>query len=294
MESLLRRSLNEDVQIVITCGEENSLAEVDPGQLEVALLNLAINARDAMPEGGTLTLETSSAVLDQEYLLGNPDAAPGEYVVVCVTDSGTGMSPTVRERAFEPFFTTKEAGKGSGLGLSMVYGFLKQSGGYARIYSELGEGTTIRLYLPKVNRRSNVDHDLRAASVSLPLSGGEAILLVEDDDHVREHVLVLLKELGYTVLCASNGAEAVKVLETPQQVDLLFTDVVMPGGISGKQLADIAAKLRPGLKVLFTSGYTQNAIIHHGRLDPGVELLSKPYRKSQLAEKLRKLLDRNM
>lgn len=290
MDGLLRRTLNEDISVEIIRSEGLWLAEIDPGQLEVALLNLAINARDAMPQGGSLLIETANVRLDDEYARDNPDVKPGQYVMVSVTDTGSGMPPEIVARVFEPFFTTKEAGKGSGLGLSMVYGFVKQSGGYAKIYTEPQEGTTIRLYLPRALQQHAADDS--ASTAEQPSQGGsETILVVEDDAHVREHVCGLLRGLGYDVLCTENGAMALDVLQSPRHIDLLFTDVIMPGGISGKQLADRAAVLRPGLKVLFTSGYTQNSIVHNGRLDPGVELLGKPYRKYQLAAKVRKVLD---
>ncbi|MGV3590156.1 MAG: PAS domain-containing protein [Gammaproteobacteria bacterium] len=293
MDALLRHGLTEDIDIRMLHVGQSWLVEVDPGQFEVAMLNLAINARDAMPDGGSLTIETSNVTLDEDYVRDNPDASPGRYVVVSVTDTGTGMSPEVLARAFEPFFTTKEAGKGNGLGLSMVYGFVKQSGGVAKIYSEQGEGTTIRLYFPRSGNSadSTADNTFRQAGSDNDRGRGEQILVVEDDDNVRTHVCQLLEDLDYRVLCARNGAEALDLLRSPSNIDLLLTDVVMPGGMSGAQLAEQAVALRPGLPVLFTSGYPQNSIAHQGRLQPGVELLSKPYRKSQLAAKVRRVLD---
>lgn len=292
MEQLLQRVLTEDIDIRLVTEEALWLVEVDPGQLEVALLNLVINARDAMAEGGSLTIDVANVELDNDYARDNLDASAGAYVVISVTDTGSGMPPAVLARAFEPFFTTKEAGKGSGLGLSMVYGFVKQSGGFARIYTEQGEGTTIRLYFPRVQAAMEESGIEESVDVQRP-AGRESILVVEDDAGVRQHVCQLLQELGFRVACATNGAEALEQLRSSLPFDLLFTDVVMPGGISGKRLADLATELRPGLRVLFTSGYTQNSIVHQGRLDPGVELLGKPYRKQQLAAKLRKVLDQS-
>lgn len=290
MEELLRRTVTEDIEIEWIRAGGLWPAEVDPGQLESAVLNLAINARDAMPGGGRLTIETANSRLDDDYAAGNPGVAPGQYVMVSISDTGTGMPPEVVARAFEPFFTTKPSGKGSGLGLSMVYGFVKQSGGHAKIYTELGEGTTIRLYFPRIGSAAGgqpVDEPL----APVPEGGLERILVVEDDALVREHVVHLLQELGYRVSVAESGAQALEQLAVTPDIDLLFTDVVMPGGMSGRQLADEAVHRYPGLKVLYTSGYTENAIVHQGRLDNGVHLLSKPYRRQQLAFKVRKVLD---
>lgn len=289
MESLLRRTLTEEIDIRIVSGTGLWRAEVDPGQLEVALLNLAINARDAMVKGGRLTMETSNALLDEKYARDYEDVIPGQYVLISVSDTGTGMAPEVMGRAFEPFFTTKDFGKGSGLGLSMVYGFVKQSGGHAKIYSEFGEGTTIKLYLPRADQDQEAMDEQGEPGV---ITGGkEHILVVEDDALVRNHVTGLLAGLGYRVTSASSGQEALGLLEKGREYDLLFTDVIMPGGMNGRELADSAAVLRPGLRVLFTSGYTENAIVHHGRLDRGVHLLGKPYRRQDLAAKVRLVLD---
>ena len=288
MDRLLRRTLAEDIQIEMVRGGGLWAAEVDPGQLEVALLNLAINARDAMPDGGRLTLETGNATLDDNYARQHHEVEPGQYVMVSVSDTGAGMPRDVAERAFEPFFTTKEVGKGSGLGLSMVYGFVKQSRGHAKIYSEVGNGTTVKLYLP----RGHADGALQATAEELQVVGGdEQILVVEDDDLVRQHLQAQLRLLGYRVTGAASGRAALEVLKQMHHIDLLFTDIVMPGGMNGRQLAEAARALRPGIKVLFTSGYTENAIVHHDRLDPGVHLLGKPYRRQELAAKVRKVLD---
>ena len=264
-------------------------AEIDPGQLEVALLNLAINARDAMPEGGRLLIETANTLLDETYAQDQVDVIAGEYVQVSVSDSGTGMAADTVSQAFDPFFTTKVMGKGSGLGLSMVYGFVKQSGGHARIYSEEDEGTAIRLYFPRAIATNEVPYE--APREIEPRGGTEHILAVEDDDQVRTYVTTLLESLGYRVTAAHSGAEALDILAQCQDIDLLFTDVVMPGGINGRQLSEQALRIHPDMKVLFTSGYSENAIIHNGRLDRGVQLISKPYHREQLAVKLREILD---
>jgi PAS domain S-box-containing protein len=281
---LLRPTLGEHVEIDSILEQEVATAHIDASQLANSLVNMAINARDAMPDGGKLLLETRNVVLDEAYALANPDVIPGPYVMLAVSDTGTGMPAAVRDRVFEPFFTTKgEAGKGTGLGLSMVYGFVKQSGGHIKIYSEKGHGTTIRLYLPPARAEEYVV----APPVALILSGHETILVVEDDAMVRDFVVAQLRSLGYTTIAATDGRQALAHVRNGAAFDLLFTDVIMPGGINGRELADEVARLRPGTRVLYTSGYTNNAIIHHGRLDQGVLLLSKPYRKSRLANMVR-------
>jgi signal transduction histidine kinase/CheY-like chemotaxis protein len=286
MENLLRRTFSEHIELSFVLGPEVALALVDPGQLETAILNLAINARDAMPLGGRLIVETGNAHLDSFYA-GRNDLPAGDYVMVAVADSGTGMKPDVLARAFEPFFTTKEVGKGTGLGLSMVYGFVKQSGGHIKIYSETGHGTIVKLYLPRANTAAAALPAPQPAS--LP-GAGEAILAVEDDDLVRAHVESELATLGYAVKAVRNGAEALEILRASGKIDLLFSDVVMPGGLSGPELAREAQLLRPGLKVLFTSGYTESTVLHRGGFDSGMQLLSKPYRRQELATKLRAML----
>ena len=289
MDSLLRRTLGEDIELRTIEDHQLWSAVADPAQLESAILNLAINARDAMPAGGRLMIETRNIHLDQDYAARHAEVKADDYVMVAVTDTGSGMSSEVVERAFEPFFTTKEIGKGTGLGLSMIYGFMKQSGGHVKIYSEAGLGTTMRLYLP----RAAGDAPAAAAPVvqaDVP-TGSETILAVEDDVDVRLFVVAQLESLGYRVLAAENGIRARAILSGPERIDLLFTDVVMPGGMTGKQLADEAVRQRPRLKTLYTSGYTENTIIHQGRLDPGVQLLSKPYRRGDLARKVRQVLD---
>ncbi|QYK40115.1 MAG: PAS domain S-box protein [Paracoccaceae bacterium] len=287
MEALIRRTLPEEIDIEIVHSGSPWLVEIDPGQLEVALLNLVINARDAMPRGGRLTVETANVRLDDAYSEANGEVPPGQYVQVAVTDSGTGMAPDVVARAFDPFFTTKDVGKGSGLGLSMVYGFAKQSGGHVRIYSEQGFGTTVKLYFP---RSLEVGDEVAGVGIEERSVGGhEHILVAEDDRLVREHVVMQLQGLGYRVTAAANGPDALECIRQMADIDLLFADVIMPGGITGRELADEATQLRPGLKVLFTSGYTENSIVHNGRLDPGIQLLQKPYRRRDLAAKLRRM-----
>jgi PAS domain S-box-containing protein len=282
---LLRPTLGEHIEIESMLEEDIWPSLVDPHQLSTSLLNLALNARDAMPDGGKLTLETANVHLDENYVRAQSEVRPGPYVMVAVSDTGTGIPAAIRDRVFEPFFTTKEIGKGTGLGLSMVYGFVKQSGGHVKIYSEEGHGTTIKIYLPRARDVDEVPDDVAPIA---PIEGGqETILVVEDDALVRAFVTSQLKSLGYATLVASNAAEAIKLIDQGAEVDLLFTDVIMPGGMNGRELAVEALKRRPRLKVLFTSGYTQDAIVHHGRLDPGVVLLAKPYRKSDLARMVR-------
>ncbi len=294
MDGLLRRTLGEEIEVELVHGAGLWQAVVDPALLESSVLNLALNARDAMPDGGKLTIETGNAHIDQTYSDAHDEVSPGQYVLLCVTDTGVGMGPEILARAFEPYFTTKEPGKGTGIGLAMAFGFVKQSNGHIKIYSEVGVGTTVKIYLPRAH--AGEDADAAAAAIGASSTGGdETILLVEDNDLVREHAERLLKALGYTVLVADRGAAALEFLEREDvTVDLLFTDVVMPGGMSGKQLADRASVIRPDLKVLYTSGYTENAIVHHGRLDPGVKLLRKPYGKRDLAARIRSVLDEDV
>ncbi len=284
MTDLLRRTLGEHIQVesVITGGLWNTL--VDPTQVENAILNLAINARDAMPEGGKLTLEVANAHLDDAYAGRHPEVNPGQYVMLAVSDTGTGMTAEVMSRVFEPFFTTKPEGKGTGLGLAQAYGFVKQSGGHIKIYSEPGEGTTLKLYLPRTRR---VQDRLEVADVRPVEGGNERILVVEDDEGVRAAVVDMLTDLGYSVQRAENAEAALKLLQSGATVDLLFTDVVMPGTISTRELTRRAQEMFPKMLVLYTSGYTQNAIVHNGKLDDDATLLSKPYRKDELARKLR-------
>jgi CheY-like chemotaxis protein/two-component sensor histidine kinase len=286
---LLRPTLGEHVEIESMLEDDAWTAMVDPNQLTTAVVNLAINARDAMPQGGRLTLETGNVYLDESYTHVHQDVAPGPYVMIAVSDTGTGIPAAIRDKVFEPFFTTKGTGKGTGLGLSMVYGFVKQSAGHIKIYSEEGHGTTIKIYLPRAGH--DATQTLEASASTAIEGGSETIMVVEDDDLVRNYVVAQIRSMGYTPLAAANAAEALKLIDDGAPFDLLFTDVIMPGSMNGRGLADEAVKRRPSLKVLFTSGYTENAIVHHGRLDPGVLLLAKPYRKSDLARMIRTALD---
>ncbi|HET6398958.1 MAG TPA: response regulator, partial [Candidatus Thermoplasmatota archaeon] len=287
MDDLLRRTLGEGIELetVIAGGLWNTFA--DPAQVESAILNLAVNARDAMDGHGKLTIEASNAMLDDLYASQHGDVQPGQYVMVAITDTGCGMPPEVLARAFEPFFTTKPEGKGTGLGLSMVYGFVKQSNGHVKIYSEVGHGTTVKLYLPRALEPEQAALEVQAGPV---VGGSETVLVVEDDAEVRETVVELLEDLGYRVLKASDAQGALAILQSGIAVDLLFTDVVMPGPVRSPELARQAKGMQPGMAVLFTSGYTENAIVHGGRLDHGVDLLSKPYSREQLARKVRQML----
>jgi PAS domain S-box-containing protein len=282
---LLHPTLGENVEITPLLAEDAWTALVDPNQLSTAILNLALNARDAMPNGGKLALETSNIYLDDNYASINSEVTPGHYVMVAVSDTGTGIPATLLERVFDPFFTTTEVGKGTGLGLSMVFGFVKQSGGHIKIYSEEGHGTSVKMYLP---RATGLNQTAAEAAVSADIEGGtETVLVVEDDTLVRRYVMTQIESLGYTTLEAANANDALQIIDSTPSIDLLFTDVIMPGVMNGRQLVDEARKRRPSLKTLYTSGYTENAIVHHGRLDSGVLLLAKPYRKSELARMLR-------
>jgi two-component system NtrC family sensor kinase len=295
MSELLRRTIGETVTVETVLAGGLWKVAVDANQLENAILNLAVNARDAMPDGGRLTIETSNSYLDEAYVTTHSDGfAAGQYVLLAVTDSGGGMSHEVLERAFEPFFTTKPSGMGTGLGLSMVYGFIKQSNGHIKIYSEAGEGTTIKLYFPRLaEQRALPDWtDERSSARPAPSArGSETILLVEDDPEVRKFAAEALREQGYTVHIAPDAVSGLAVLEADPKIALLFTDVVLPGGMNGRQLADEAQRRWPGLKVLYATGYTRNAIIHQGRLDAEVELLTKPFTANALARKVRQILD---
>ena len=295
MMDILRRSLGEDVNLETVLGAGLWPTFVDPNQVENVLLNLALNAKAAMPKGGHLTIETANCYLDDAYVERFGDIEAGQYVLLCVSDTGTGIRAEVLDRVFEPFFTTKPQGEGSGLGLAMVHGFVKQSGGHIRIYSEPGHGTTVKIYLP------HATGDEKVAAVPAgrparptPTPGArkdETVLVVEDNDGVREYAIEVLEQLGYRVLAASNAKEALRLLSDGRHVDLLFTDVVLPGAITGRVLADQAKDMRPELRVLFTTGYTRNAIVHQGRLDPDVHLLNKPYTQQSLARKVRDMLD---
>lgn len=290
MSDLLRRTLGEQITVETVLGGGVWRAHADPSQLELAILNLAVNARDAMPNGGKLTLETANVHLDERYAAAQAEVVPGQYVMLAITDSGTGMTPAVRAKAFDPFFTTKDIGHGTGLGLSQVYGFIKQSRGHVKIYSEVGEGTTIKLYLPRAHGQMEAsEHQFNQPLVRG--AKGEMILVVEDDADVRTYSCETLAELGYTVAAAENGAAGLRLLDTNPNIEVLFTDIGLPGGMNGRQLAEEARRRKPGLKVLFTTGYARNAIIHDGRLDAGVELITKPFTQAALTEKLRDIID---
>lgn len=288
--SLLKRTLGETVVIRTSLAQDLWITDVDPSQVEDALVNLAINARDAMPEGGVLTIETRNVTLDADYAARNAEVTPGEYTLLSVTDTGSGMPAEVVERAFEPFFTTKSDGKGTGLGLSMVYGFARQSRGHAKIYSEVGHGTTINLYLPRSPSDFAIADDEDAERTVLK-AGTESVLLVEDDDDVRGIVVSHLTDLGYQVQAVTNGPEAVAVLEGETPFDLLLTDVVMPGNMTGYELADRAATLRPGIKILLATGYAgPPSSASHTRF-AGAPLIRKPFRKQDLADAVRAVID---
>lgn len=290
ISDLLTRTLGENVQLETISGAGLWNVEVDASEMESTLLNLALNARDAMPDGGKLTIETGNAYLDEEYCRKHEGIAPGQYILIAVSDSGAGMSAETIDRAFEPFFTTKEAGKGTGLGLSQVYGFMKQSGGHVKIYSEPGEGTTIKLYLPRRDGdevAATADDDLNAER-----GGGETILIVEDDDGVRQYASEILRDLNYQVIEAKDSATALRLLDADKKFDLLLTDVVLPGK-NGRELASEVERRRPGTKIIFMTGYSRNAIVHQGRLDPGIELIPKPLTERVLARKIRQLLNRS-
>ena len=289
---LLRRTLGESVSLetVLAGGLWRTL--IDANQLENAIVNLAVNARDAMPNGGQLTIETANAHLDEGYVSGLAEPVrPGQYVMIAVADSGTGMDRATLERVFEPFFTTKAPGKGTGLGLSQVYGFVRQSAGHVRIYSEVGEGTTVKIYLPRQLGEEKQQQELNRVNAVSHAIGAENILVVEDDDTLRAYVVEVLHDLGYSVVAAANATAALEIIDRGHDVDLLFTDVMMPGGMNGRQLADEVLRRRPKIKVLFTTGYTRNAIVHQGRLDPNVEMIGKPFTFQELGERIRTLLD---
>ena len=293
MSEVLRRTLGETVTVECVLAGGLWRAFVDPGQLQGAIINLAVNARDAMPGGGKLTIETANVHLDEAYAAANSEVSPGSYVLITITDTGSGIASDILPRIFDPFFTTKEVGKGTGLGLSQVYGFIKQSSGHIAVYSEPGVGSSFKLYLPRDARPARDLQVVRTVFDGVLPRGapGERILVVEDDAQVRRTNVEGLRELGYTVHHAGNGGEALELLQTLPEIHLLFTDVVMPG-MGGRELAQEVLRRRPATKVLFTTGYTRNAIVHGGTLDPHLELLSKPYAIDQLARKVRGMLDR--
>lgn len=290
---LFRRTLGRNIKLECVLAGGLWRSKVDPGQLENAILNLVVNGRDAMADGGKLTIETQNAFLDDAYAASHAEVTPGQYVLIAVTDTGTGMPADIVNQAFEPFFTTKGAGQGTGLGLSQVYGFVKQSGGHVKIYSEVGQGTTVKVYFPRhTTEAAAVSAGTRTDNTAPKGTFTEVILVVDDDDAVRDIHTMMLGDLGYTVRSAASGAEALALLETQGAVDLLFTDVVMPE-MDGRRLAERAVKLIPNLKVLYTTGYTPNAVVHNGVIDHGVDLLPKPFSFPQLARKIRTILDRS-
>lgn len=289
IEELLRGALGEQNELEFVRAAGLWRCEVDPSQVESAVLNLVINARDAMSGGGKLTIETANAHIDDEYAAAQVELTPGQYVMLAVTDTGCGMAPGVKARIFEPFFTTKEVGQGSGLGLSMVYGFVKQSGGHISVYSEEGEGTTIKIYLPRATTQDEQDA-VKLYSSEDPVGRGQRVLVVEDEELVRELARDLLRELGYEVVTAAAGPAALEIIESGEAFDLLLSDAVLPGGMNGQELAEAVRQRRPEIRVLYMSGYTENAIIHHGRLDRDAVLLQKPFRKKDLALKIREAL----
>jgi signal transduction histidine kinase len=290
MSDLLHRTIGEQISIETVMSAGLWRTNIDANQLEMAIINLAVNARDAMPNGGKLTIETANVSLDEDYTVSQAEVIPGQYVMLAVTDNGVGMTREIIAKAFEPFFTTKDIGHGTGLGLSQVYGFVKQSGGHVKIYSEIGQGTSVKIYLPRLYSNETIP-------VSEPLPriakgrDGETILAVEDDIDVRAHTCGILRELGYRVLEAAQGVAALEILQSHPEIDLLFTDVGLPGGMNGRQLAGAARELNRKLKVLFTTGYARNAIVHEGRLDPGVQLITKPFTYAALSGKVRDMLD---
>jgi PAS domain S-box-containing protein len=290
MSDLLHRTLGETIEVLSVQGAGVWRAEADPTELESAVLNLALNARDAMPDGGRLTIETTNADIDHSYSATHAEVTPGQYVAISVSDTGVGMSAETISRAFEPFYTTKPVGEGTGLGLSQVYGFVKQSGGHVKIYSEPGQGTSVKIYLPRLKRAIPIE-PLGKEAAAPEAAAEETILVVEDDDDVRAYTVEALRELGYRVIEAHDGPSALRLLERQFRLDLLFTDVVLPGGMTGAQVAAQARGAKPDLKVLFTTGYARNAIVHHGRLDPGVQLITKPFTLANLAARVRDVLD---
>jgi CheY-like chemotaxis protein len=291
MEELLGRTIGETIRLEIVTAGGLWQTLCDPHQLESAVLNLAINARDAMADGGTLTIETCNAHLDSAYAATSRNVRPGQYVCICVSDTGTGMSPDVISKAFDPFFTTKPIGQGTGLGLSMIYGFARQSEDYANIYSEVGSGTTVKLYLPRHHGEGEDAEEALSASIEEHRSAhGEVVLVVEDETAVRELVIDVLEELGYCPVQAHDGLAGLKLLQSDMRVDLLVTDVGLPG-LNGRQLADYAREHRPGLKVLFMTGYAEIATMANGFLEPGMQMITKPFAIEALATRIRDMIE---
>ncbi|GJD56165.1 Blue-light-activated protein [Methylobacterium dankookense] len=290
MEELIRRTIGPELALEVVAAGGLWSVLVDPSQLENALLNLCINARDAMPDGGRITIETANRWLDT-VAARERDLEPGQYVSLCVSDTGTGMSPDVMAKAFDPFFTTKPMGQGTGLGLSMIYGFVRQSGGQVRIYSELGQGTTMCLYLPRHYGETEESDTLALLGEAPRARVGETVLIVDDEPTVRMLVTEVLEDLGYAAIEAADGASGLKVLQSDVRVDLLITDVGLPGGMNGRQMADAGRVSRPGLKVLFITGYAENAALGGGRLEPGMQVLTKPFVMEVLASRIREMIE---
>ncbi len=295
ISDVLMRTVGESIKIETVLAAGLWPAFADPSHVDNAIVNLVVNARDAMPDGGRVTIETANAWLDEAYVAQFGDVAPGQYVLLSVSDTGPGIPPDVMPRIFEPFFTTKDVGKGTGLGLATIHGFVKQSKGHIRIYSEPGQGAAVKIYLPRL---TDAPYVAATPEIQEPSEAGaptakegEAVLLVEDDDGVREFARGALESLGYQVIAGSDGVEGLALFREAERIDALFTDVVLPGGMNGRKLADEALRLKPGLAILFTTGYTRNAIVHDGRLDPDVQLISKPYTRAVLARSLRRILD---
>jgi CheY-like chemotaxis protein len=290
MDDLLRRTLGERIELELAMADGLWLTKCDPNQLESAILNLVINARDAMPDGGRLTIETCNADLDGAYASRQRDVRPGQYVCISVTDTGSGMSADTISKAFEPFFTTKPLGQGTGLGLSMIYGFARQSNGYAKIYSELGKGTTVKLYLPRHRGAADAEEPLPQLVEARASSESEVVLVVEDESVVRELIVEVLNDLGYHALQAADGVTGLELLQTTRKIDLLVTDIGLPG-LNGRQLAEAARQVRPALKVLFMTGYAENAALASGFLKPGMSMITKPFAMEALAKRIRQALE---
>jgi nitrogen-specific signal transduction histidine kinase/CheY-like chemotaxis protein len=290
MRAMLERLIGEDVKVVLALRPQLGIVNADRGQVEQIVMNLAVNARDAMPKGGTLTIETANVELDEHYAKTHLAVKPGQYVLITVSDSGTGMTPQVQARLFEPFFTTKEPSKGTGLGMATVYGIVTRSGGSVGVYSEVGKGTAFKVYFPTADAAEMVVVDTRAP-VARPRAGTQTVLVVEDEGGVRELAKKLLQRLGYTVLIAANADEALRLFHENPTIDLLLTDVVMPGA-SGPELTTQLVEQRPALRVIYMSGYTEDAIVQHGVLKPGIAFLNKPFTSETLGRKIREVLER--
>jgi CheY-like chemotaxis protein len=290
MEDLLRRTIGERIELELVLAGGLWLTLCDPNQLENAILNLVINARDAMPDGGKLTIETCNAHLDDAYAARQRDVKPGQYICICVTDTGTGMDADTIAKAFEPFFTTKPIGQGTGLGLSMIYGFARQSDGYAKIYSEVGEGTTFKLYLPRHRGQAEGEEEVPQLSDTHATDAGEVVLVVEDEPVVRGLIVETLSELGYRAIEAADGPKGVEILQSKKRIDLLVTDIGLPG-LNGRQVADAGRAVRPGLKVLFMTGYAENAALASGFLEPGMTMITKPFAMEALATRIRTIIE---